>query len=92
MSAEPGSITRHADHFVPIAQITERSRPKRQVVGEIAVRDSEHRHFGYLTRKTWEVNPTGDTNFAGVVQQPERGLAKAETTVRLRSPAPFSGA
>ena len=31
----------------------------------------------------------GDTNFAGVVQQPERGLAKAETTVRLRSPAPL---
>ncbi len=26
---------------------------------------------------------------AGVVQQPERGRAKAETTVRLRSPAPL---
>ena len=70
MSAAPGSITRHADHFVSIAQNPERARPKRQVVGE---------------------NPTGDTNFAGVVQQPERGLAKAETTVRLRSPAPHSG-
>ena len=37
-------------------------------------------------------SPAGDTSFAGVVKQPERGLAKAETTVQLRSPAPFSGA
>lgn len=34
MSAEPGSVTRYADQFVPIAQITERSCPKRQVAGE----------------------------------------------------------
>ena len=40
MSAEPGSITRHADQFVPIAQSTERARPKRQVAGESPAGDT----------------------------------------------------
>ena len=41
----------------------EPTHPKRQVAGEIAVRDSEHLRLGHLTRKTWEVHPAGDTNF-----------------------------
>lgn len=40
MSAEPGSITRHADHFVPIAHYIERARPKRQVAGESPAGDT----------------------------------------------------
>src|SRR5437870_13363548 len=53
--------------IVPIAQSTERARPKRQVVGE---------------------NPAGDTIFCGCGSTAECGCAKAETTVRFRSPAP----
>lgn len=68
MSAEPGSITRHADRFVPITQNTEQTRPKRQVAGE---------------------SPVGDTISRGCGSTAERGFAKAETTVRLRLPAPF---
>src|SRR5882757_833507 len=41
MSAESGSVTRHADHFfVPIAQNTERACPKRQVAGESPAGDT----------------------------------------------------
>jgi hypothetical protein len=75
MSAEPGSITRHADQFVPIAQYTERARPKHHVAGEIAIREVNV-SFGHLTRKTLEVNPAGDTNFAGVVQQQNAALPR----------------
>ncbi len=56
--------------IVPIAQSTERARPKRQVAG------------GSLA---------GDTSFCGCGSTAECGRAKAETTVRLRSPAPFWG-
>ena len=34
-------------------------------------------------------SPAGDTNFCGCGSTAECGRAKAETTVRLRSPAPF---
>ncbi len=59
---------------VPIAQNIEQTRPKRQVAGE---------------------SPAGDTNFTvshqcGCGSTAECGRAKAETTVRLRSPAPIS--
>ncbi len=64
------SVTGRAHQFVPIAQNTERSRPKRQVVGE---------------------NPAGDTISCGCGSTAECGRAKAERTVRLRSPAPLSG-
>ena len=53
---------------IPIAQGRERTRPKRQVAGEI---------------------PAGDTIFCGCGSTAECGRAKAETTVRFRSPAPF---
>ena len=71
MSAEFRSVTGRAYQLpVPIAQSTERARPKRQVVGE---------------------SPAGDTSFCGCGSTAECGRAKAETTVRLRSPAPFRG-
>src|SRR6058998_1354384 len=69
MSAWIRSVTgRASQSFVPIAQSTERARPKRQVAGE---------------------NPAGDTIFCGCGSTAECGRAKAETTVRFRSPAPF---
>ena len=68
MSAWIRSVTGRAYHFVPIAQFIEQARPKRQVAGEIAIREANV-SFGHLTRKAWEVNPAGDTSFAGVVQQ-----------------------
>jgi hypothetical protein len=40
MSAEFRSVTGRAHQFVPIAQITERTRPKRQVAGEIPAGDA----------------------------------------------------
>lgn len=43
MSAEPGSITRHADYFVPIAQNIERARPKRHIAGESPAGDTNSR-------------------------------------------------
>ena len=59
---------------IPIAQNIEPTRPKRLVAGE---------------------SPAGDTSFAGNFccgcgSTAECGRAKAETTVRLRSPAPIS--
>jgi hypothetical protein len=48
--------------FVLIAQNTELARPRRQVADEIAIREA---NLGHLTRKTWEVNPAGNTTFAG---------------------------
>src|SRR6266545_2857470 len=69
MSAWIRSVTGRAyQFFVPIAQSTERARPKRQVAGE---------------------SPAGDANFCRCGSTAECGRAKAETTVRFRSPAPF---
>ena len=61
-------VPRFCGFLVPIAQNTERARPKRQVAGE---------------------SPAGDTSFCGCGSTAECGRAKAETTVRFRSPAPF---
>ena len=50
MSAEPGSVTRHADQFVPIAQNKERARPKRQVAGESPAGDTTRVWFNSRMR------------------------------------------